>query len=481
MFKRGPIIVIGIIVVALLAAPYAIGMINENSMQHEIERISENGVFRVNLVSFERSWLDSTATIEIGIDSDYLNAIQGGQPDPMVAMMFGGFTLPIVVEISHGPILLNDGFGLGTAYVHAYVAEESQLAMLAQQFLGMPYVLDIRGTTGFGSGFVYEGEVPPIDFATPDFSVDSTGITVAGTWSPEINRFEAELANLSIQSPFVSAIVEAVNVMSDTSRSSPDQFPLGTGGASIGRISVSDPLQGTGAAFTFEDFSASGTMAASPDGDLLAMQAVYRIGAITIPGQFELTDLALGLNLSNIDMEAANELYRLSSTLSQTVDPAAVTAMLMPVAERVLANDPVMSIEPIEFSMSEGDASGSVTVTFNSAAMATGQLTDLEDPAVAMAAINGDIDLTASKALAHRIAAMVLAAQTAALGPLPGPDGEPLSPAEINAMMEAQAPIVFLGLAAQGMLVDSGDTYTTSIRLENGQLTANGQPMPIGF
>lgn len=481
MIKRGPIIVIGIIVLGLLATPFVIGMMTVNSMNREVERIASSpGPFSTTVVSLERGWLDTTATIEIGLNADYLNAIQGGQPDPMVAMMLGGFTLPIIVEIGHGPVLRDGGFGLGMASVHAYVAPESQLATLAQQFLGMPYVLDVRGRSGFGSGFEYEADVPPIDFATPDMSVDSTGITMAGTFSPVLNRFEGEMANLSLQSPFASAMIESVTFNSDTSRTDPDTFPLGTGGASIGRIAVIDPLRGAAAAFSFEDFSASGTVAESDSDELVDFEAVYRIGHISVPGTFEVSDVALGLHFDHIDADALNEFYRNSSTF-QNPDPEAVLAAVMPIAESILASDPVISIEPFAFAMPEGNFDGSVTVSFNSAALPTGRLTDLQNPAIAMSAVNANVALSASKPLAHRLAAMILAMQTAAAGPLPGPDGEPLSQAELTAMMEAQAPALFLGLTDQGVLADDGTDYTTAIRLENGALTANGQPLPFGF
>jgi len=479
MIKRGPIAAIGIIVLVLLAAPFAIGMINENSMNREIERMSDNPALAFRITSFDRGWFSTRATVEIGIDEDYLDMIQGGQPDPMLTMMFGGFTLPIVVEFGHGPILLDDGFALGTASVHAYVSPESQLATLAQQFLGMPYVVDIRGRGGFfGSGFTYEGEVPPIDFASPDMSLNSTGITFAGTWKSDASQIEGELVNLSLQSPFASAIVESIMFSSDTTRSGPDAFPLGTGGASIGRISVTDPLQGAQAVFSFEDFSATGTMAADDSGELMDLQAVYRFGLLSVPNQFEISDAAIGINMSHIDMQAANEFYVLSTNLTQTPDPEAQLALMMPIAERVLANDPVISIDPFEFSMPEGDFDGRVMISFDSTALPSGQITDLEDPNVARAVIDATLDLSASKPLAHRIGAMLMAAQG---GLPPGPDGQPLPPDQVAAMLEAQAPVMFLALAAQGFLSDDGDAYSTTIRLENGQVTANGQILPIPF
>jgi uncharacterized protein YdgA (DUF945 family) len=64
---------------------------------------------------------------------------------------------------------------------------------------------------------------------------------------------------------------------------------------------------------------------------------------------------------------------------------------------------------------------------------------------------------------------------------MPNPDGSLPTPAEIEMQQQAQLSFVLLALTAQGMLVDTGETYTTSIRLENGEATANGQLIPLGL
>jgi uncharacterized protein YdgA (DUF945 family) len=57
----------------------------------------------------------------------------------------------------------------------------------------------------------------------------------------------------------------------------------------------------------------------------------------------------------------------------------------------------------------------------------------------------------------------------------------PVPPEQLAAQAEAQASLVLLLISSQGLIVDQGDTWTTTFSLENGVPTANGRPIPLGF
>ena len=476
MLKRGPIIVIGIIVLVLLATPYAIGMINENAMQREVERISAAGLFETRIADYDRGWFDTRARVEVGINPNYLATIMGGEPDPMMMMMFGGFTLPVIIDVAHGPVLFDDGLGVGTAAVHAYVDPASDLAMLAEQFLGMPYVFDFRGRGSFGNGFRYEREVPPVDLALPDVSVTSTGITFSGLYQRGSTDIEAELANISLQSPFASGILESLRFTSNTKRSSPTSLPIGAVVFALARVSFSDPLQGAAASFAIENAGFRSSIEEDETGEMVGLEAVYSVDRVSVPNQFELSDAELGIRLTNVDRQTAEEFYQLSQQLSgsQMSDPNAVIAALDPIAARLIAGKSEILLDPVQFSMNGGSFDGSVTLAINPAALPTGSLSDLQDQAVAMRALSASIEVEADKSLVQNLAAMFMPVQN-----LTNPDGTPMTPEQIQAQQTAQLSLILLALSAQGMLVDSGTAYSSSIRLENGALTANGQPLPL--
>lgn len=476
MSKRGPIILIGVVAVVLLCAPYAIGMINENAMRRQLEvPAAQPGITR-NLESIDRGWFSSEARIDVGIDPQYLAQLTGEDP-MMFETMLADFSLPVIVEISHGPVLLADGLGFGTAFVRAYADPESQLAVLAEQILGMPHLFAFHGRGGFGSGFRYEGSVPPIDFAMPDISLTSTGITFSGVIDGRRKTLDGELANLTLQSPFAGAVLESLTVTSDMTRPGPDTIPLGTGSLAIGRLAVTDPMQGATPTLLAEGAGIAATVTANDDEAYLDMDLVYELAALDTRG-FELGDLALGVRLGHIDAEAANGLQNLAQAVPDTTDAEALRAYMLPLGDRILAGQPTLTLEPVHFTTPDGELDGRLSVAIDSAALPGGTIDDLQNPDVLRQALSADLELTASRPLAEWLAGLVMLQQ---LAPPPGQAGPDMTPEQRRQMAGVQGSLVLGALAAQGLLLDDGDAYSTMISLSDGALTANGQPLPMGF
>ena len=106
MFKRGPIIAVGIVVVLLLAAPLAVGMFIQNGLNNQIEIYDRNAMMSASVDSYERGYLSSTANVKIGISQSYLEQMAGMNPSFGLAAMMGDLSIPIIVDFSHGPVLL---------------------------------------------------------------------------------------------------------------------------------------------------------------------------------------------------------------------------------------------------------------------------------------------------------------------------------------------------------------------------------------
>jgi uncharacterized protein YdgA (DUF945 family) len=48
-------------------------------------------------------------------------------------------------------------------------------------------------------------------------------------------------------------------------------------------------------------------------------------------------------------------------------------------------------------------------------------------------------------------------------------------------MAEAQSGLILAMLVGQGVLVEDGDSYRSALKLTNGALTLNGNPLPFGL
>ena len=52
--------------------------------------------------------------------------------------------------------------------------------------------------------------------------------------------------------------------------------------------------------------------------------------------------------------------------------------------------------------------------------------------------------------------------------------------AELEDMAKAQAPMMLAAMVAQGYIRDEGANYSVSASFDNGALTVNGNPIPLG-
>jgi uncharacterized protein YdgA (DUF945 family) len=99
-----------------------------------------------------------------------------------------------------------------------------------------------------------------------------------------------------------------------------------------------------------------------------------------------------------------------------------------------------------------------------------GQL-NLENPLLVLGIIDGNADLRVSKVLAQSLATVAARMQLANGG---------MAPDEAQFMAEAQAGLILVQLAGQGLLVEDGDVYRTAINFADGTLTVNGNALPFG-
>lgn len=474
MFKRAPIIVVGIIVVLLLVSPFAIGLFTENSFRQRIETESMNPYLSTSIESYDRGWFTSRVRLSYGLSDNYVTELEAlGAVSPVSTL--SSAKLPVIVEIAHGPILLKNGFEIGSAAVKAYVDPDAPMVSLAQQVLGLPYLIELRGRSGFGSGFEFEGDVPPAKGNMADFDYDFSGIDFSGRLNGDDLRFDAMLANCSVQSPFASAILDSLTINGDYEHR-PGQVTLGTGGIAVTRFTATNPLVGGEPSFSLDNASATGSVDEDETGTTLDIKAVYRLGQLAA-GELALHDAAIGLNFNHIDEAAMNRLYSLASNASGGLDESQMRAQIMPILEDVLAGDPSISVEPLQFSMTDGDFNGRIGITVDSSALPTDQASVLQNPMALVGALSAEADITASKPVAERLAALAAERNM----PATGPDGQAVPDEQRESMAHAQATQMLQFLSTQGLLVDNGDSYSTSIRLADGTVTANGQPLPFGF
>jgi uncharacterized protein YdgA (DUF945 family) len=476
MLKRAPIIVVGIILIVLLGAPLVIGTMTENGFRQQTGIYTQNPALITNIDSYDRGWFSSRAEVGIRLSENSLAELDLLGDDPF-SLMLREYTLPIIVEIAHGPLLFNDGLAFGSAGIKAYVEPESELATLATQVLAMPYLFEFRGKGGFGSGFQFEGEIPPFENALGEASYSSSGLEFSGVMQAGDTELHAVLETASYQSPLESMLLEGFRIDGDYDFRR-GQLPMSDAEFRLERFIASNPLLGARPLLSLEGLAIGGTMSENDDGSFVDMQVFYRLANMEAAGLFAVSDFDLTVDLNHLESRSAARLYEAyNQQMATSPDQPDLSALITPL-EQLLADEPTVTIDPLRFSMSGGDFNGTANLALDMDALPGGRLTDLLDPLVVLQALQMEVDLDASKTLVEYLGGLLLEQQLAFMT---GPDGQPLTAEEIQSMADAQLNLMLTGLTAQGLLVDDGDRYSTSIEVANGTAVANGQPLPLGL
>jgi uncharacterized protein YdgA (DUF945 family) len=466
------IIALGVIVVILLACPVLTGMMTQARIEERVAALSNNPFAVVEVTSYERGWLAATARIELGISPEYIAQMTGGAP-PGAAFEQ---RLPFVLDVKHGPVIFDGGVQLALSSVVATFDPENQVSVLARDMLGMPYIFQLRGHGPITGGFVFEAEIPPVDYGDGANDLSFSGLLVDGTLRGNHVTSHGNIDTFDFTSGFATAVVEQVTFDMDSEYQEAG-LGTGTGALSIARIVVSSPMAGPEPMFTAQGLRASGESAIDENGRM-RVGATYGAQSVAAGAGFSLTDAELGIALADLDAQAMNDYYttfQLVMGQQPAASPDEVIAALVPVLERLLEGGPDLALDPIRFAMNGEPFSAKLLVEVDPAALPPAPMRNYQDPSLWLAASIVTAEAQVSKVLAQDLAQQAMRMQLAG-------SGDPaLTEEQIDDQAEAQVGLMLVQLTGMGMLQDAGDTYTTSARFASGTLTVNGTPVPLGF
>ena len=114
-------------------------------------------------------------------------AFGGGQRGPTLRSAM------ILVHFAHGPIAIRDGVQLGLSTMVARLDPDSAGHRELLGRLGVPYLFEFRGRTGFLGGLTFEADAPPIDLAADDASVRFSGGELEGSFARGVLDYAARV------------------------------------------------------------------------------------------------------------------------------------------------------------------------------------------------------------------------------------------------------------------------------------------------
>jgi uncharacterized protein YdgA (DUF945 family) len=472
MKKPVTIAVVVAIVIVLMGLPFLTGMLTESHVRQRLTAMGDNPVLIAELETYDRGWLASTARINLGLSPQYLAQLEAGAPSPDTDFL--SQRLPVLVEFAHGPLASGNGLHLGLSTVVARSDPDSPLIAALREALGVPYLFELRGRSGFGGGFEFDADVPPFDYSDGSNEVKFSGLLVDGSLVDDRLLVQSAIESLDYANAFATALLERVRVTADYALRA-NNIALGNADFRIERVVVASALLGTEPIFAASGLQFYSDVGLDESAAVMRIALNYGAESVAAGASLTLTETNLGMTLADLDAAAMQEYYTILQPGGPAADPDEMLATLTPVLWRLLEGGPSLTVDPIAFSMNGEPFSANILVETDPAALPGGRR-DLLDPALwlAVASVNAEADV--SKALAQRIAEQFMRGQLAAAG---AAGGEAIPEDELAAMAEAQAGFLLVTLSGQGFLEDNGESYTASLRFAAGELTVNGTIVPL--
>ncbi len=478
-------VIVLVLIIATAGIPVVVGTMTEARLTEQAGIVSENDFFAVTVRDYERGWLTSSAKLDVGLSELYQERItqiliqDRDEPVsvPAIEAMLGK-TITLIVDLSHGPIMTDNGLHAGFASSVIRLDPETEGLDKLRLKLGVPYLFEIRTHTGFSSTSEFETDVPPMVFEDSSGTFSFSGFTAEGTYDFTDRHVTSNgrIDSIEVASELVTVAAENVTFTGDNRMISTYVWE-GPLELVLERMTL---VNATPSGPPYLEASNVGFIAhtsLNDAGDRLDMDLSYYVDSVT-GDELTVTDAKFEVAMHNLDVAAVEAYNRIAQDLM--FEPEG-TALLMPALQetlyQLLAAEPGMDFGPLNFNWN-GDAFEAVVRIRTDTEMLPPQVAfSLMDPSLwtRLFAVEAEMDVarTTAEWLAIEASKYQLRSGTEA-------SGQELSSDELNAMAESQGPGMLLLLVAQGMIEVSEIGYRSQVAFEKGILDVNGREIPLG-
>lgn len=473
--KKLGIVAIVLVAAALLALPPVIGGSAQTQFETRIATINANELMAVDVVFYDRGAYTSRAVLEIGLSPAYvarLEELSGPEGLPPGLGLLADNDVTVVVDMAHGPVGLAEGLFFGLNRVHAYPDPDASGNQALARQLGMDSLFDFRGDVGYGGTLDYEAEISAIDYADEMSAFGTSAWMLTGRFDGTRIVSDTRLDSLFYSLGPIGMTLRDLRGIGDNEFLTTN-IALGTYDIDIASATVVNELDPTVPLFDATGVGFHSDVGLDGEAGLIDGAIEYLVASAQAGRDTTIADGRMRLAVTQLDAAALEEYIEVANgyATAPPTDPDAALAELSPIVERLLAAGPTMSVEPLSGSVDGEPFETNVRVTTDAAALPEGMPLDLQDPSLWLGLVGVDADARVSKVLAETLAVQAVSMQLASSG-MPADQAEQ--------MARAQAGFMLVTLVGQGMLVEDGETYVAELDFEDGALTLNGNPLPVG-
>ena len=483
-------LVIGLLIItgALAVAPYFIGMQAQTRLETGLETLTDmtGELYDIKLEDYERGWFASTGKVRYSMSDAYV------QSNPVLSqanddgksfgdMLTDGFTQEITV--AHGPILWGPHLALGLARVENVIAgagiPEVEAAM---KDMGLKYFVRTQIFLDFTGSGSLEVDAPSFEYQIPG---EETEILFAGAKAKGAIALadmhivaDGVIHGFSAQAPPVDYASGPMKFSFDMRYPESDPYGLGYAKITMDRFLFIDTENNN--SFDMAGISFNTNSEKTAEG-MVDFGASYRVDRLQAP-EVNLSNMALGASLGNVrsstvvGLQESMTTLQAASTDPANLDPQAALAAISDPAYDLIADGATVAFDPISFTMNDQPFSVSMRLQSKPENLPERAAFDFSNPLLFMGLFKVHTTMSANRDLVIEMAMPQLKEQMRA----GVPECVEVSEEQLEAMVRAQAPMMIGALVGQGYIREEGDMYTLEATFDNGELTLNGTPLPLG-
>lgn len=482
---------IAVIFLAVLAAivsisPIFVGSRIESAVQDYVGLYDDIPVYKVAIDDYDKGYRSSVATISVGVDSAIFEAMAqaNGLPTDMEPFTQATEGLKFQVNIQHGPILTEHGFGLGWSDISMHIDRENypQLSGIFD-LIGTDELLNFIARVELSGAGWGRSEVSDIHMEIPS-EIGGIKFVMAG-----INgdvRFSDFGANIEEQGSIdeisfslnaeqaVSMSLKGMTYDAEMSIGNPIWLSMGNFEGDIESIvfDVADEFEMELADTSFEVAIEEGE---SPE--TMTIREAIRFENASF-NEHKVTNADLSFAYANISKAFWTSYMDMAMSPEVLAGGEGAEAYVMEklksMATDALGYSPRFDLERVAFEYEGGTMDASASFGIDSNLLA--QPINFENPMLLIPAMKAEASLTINETLLRTFALMN------AQGELEGvPEEERPGDEQIQQMIDGQLGMLSGPLAEQGYVVINGDVYSADFSFSRGIALVNGNPIPLPF
>lgn len=460
-------VVLGFVVVIAACAglgPYFVGKNLRTTIEAMVSDLNSVPGYTATWAHYDRSWKQSDAVVVVTYEDVSIMEASAEQLD-----------IPMQLNIEHGPFLFGNGFKLGWFDLRTQLTVEAD-ALIREK-------LNVENEDPF---YLFEAEMDllrkvEIKDRSLAFTFQEDGNTASVSEYRGMGTLSAsQVLEYSMALPSVDGELDGdtfelaggtLDFSSDLSRAVELGFSPGKAKLVVPRFAV--PAQ----SILLESLRLDSVIALDDAEAFINLSFDFNMSRLVFEDQYIEHPVAqVRYNQISVEfMRGYQDALEHHSNASS--DQQMMQALTDLVYDELLAESPSFSIDNLSFTHSEGELNAHFKVIVDGETLVAADL-DSSNPMALIPFVNVDSQITVAKTFAEFVAKQYMRQQVEQQATMMG---EQVAEDDVVLMVNQQAPEMLQMLEMQNVFVNNDDNYVTTIKLDKGQASLNGQPMPLPF